>query len=357
MTDKELITKSVRNSRILIVDDDCEMTVLLEHHLKSVGFKDITICENGEDALVALRRADEDHNPYALMTLDLCFPGEVSGQDVYKFATQNYDISVVVISALSARDEIREALKSGIVDEYMIKPIDFEILQLVMERSLGNRLFIKHLKDTRRRTQKMFLNILQVMAKVLEAKDSNTRSHSENVAKYARQIAKRIGYSELEMEAIQIAGILHDFGKIGVDEALLRKPGTLTDKEYENIKQHPLIASIILEPLEELRSVIKDIRHHHEKYDGSGYPDKLSGSDIPLGARILSIADAYDAMTSKRSYHQPVTPEVAISEIKRCTGTQFDPELTLIFEEVILGPQHGISINIPDSKKENQPQA
>lgn len=339
MTDREMIARSVRESRILLVDDDSAMSSLLEHHLRTGGYQKVDIASNGREALDMLSKAKIASAPYELVVLDLCLPGEISGQDVYHYVSGNHDISIIIVSALAAQDEIREAMRSKVVEEYLVKPVDFEILQLVIARSISDRLFVRHLQASRTRTQKMFLNILQVMAKVLEAKDSNTRSHSENVAKYARQIARRLGYCEEEMEAIQIAGILHDFGKIGVDEALLRKPGSLTDAEYQNIKQHPLIASIILEPLDELKAVIKDIRHHHERYDGSGYPDGLSGGDIPLGARILSIADSYDAMTSRRSYHEPLKAEVAINELKRCAGTQFDPELVVIFEEIIMGPR------------------
>ncbi len=339
MTDKELIAKSVREARILIVDDDSEMTALLEHHLSSSGYENITVTHSGTEAIEFISERKNKRNPFDLVILDLCFPGNITGEDVYNYISKNEDISIIIVSALSAKEDIRDALRSKVVDEYLVKPVDFDILRLVIERSLSHRLFISHLQASRNRNQKMFLNILQVMAKVLEAKDSNTRSHSENVAKYARQIAKKIGYTDQEMEAIQIAGILHDFGKIGVDEALLRKPGSLTRDEYENIKQHPLIASIILEPLDELKLVIKDIRHHHERYDGSGYPDGLVGGDIPLGARILSIADSYDAMTSRRSYHEPLAAQIAIEELKRCAGSQFDPELVIIFEEIIMGPQ------------------
>lgn len=340
MTDKELIAKSVREARILIVDDDTQMTALLEHHLSATGYENITVTHDGKHAIELIGERKRNRKPtFDLVILDLCFPGEIGGEDVYEYISKYGDISIIIVSALSAQENVLEALKSRVVDEYLVKPVDFGILRLVVERTLSNRLFIAHLQASRNRNQKMFLNILQVMAKVLEAKDSNTRSHSENVAKYSRQIAKKIGYNEAEMEAIQIAGILHDFGKIGVDEALLRKPGSLTKEEYENIKQHPLIASIILEPLDELKLVIKDIRHHHERYDGSGYPDGLAGGDIPLGARILAIADSYDAMTSRRSYHEPLAAAIAVEELKRCAGSQFDPELVIVFEEVIMGTQ------------------
>jgi putative nucleotidyltransferase with HDIG domain len=175
------------------------------------------------------------------------------------------------------------------------------------------------------------------MAKVLEAKDPYTKFHSENVAKFARKIAKSLGYSPQEVEMIQVAGILHDFGKIGVKEGVLNKVGHLTDKEFDAVKRHPVIAATILEPIEELSTIIADIRHHHEYYNGHGYPSGLKGEEIPLGARILQVADAFDAMTSQRSYHDPMDREEAIRELHRCAGSQFDPRIVDVFIKLLEG--------------------
>jgi putative nucleotidyltransferase with HDIG domain len=221
------------------------------------------------------------------------------------------------------------------VEEYFVKPVDMQIFMLKCERIITRRILTGQITAVNKKTQRLFLNVLQVMAKVLEAKDPYTRFHSENVAKYARQIARKFGFLGDELEMIQIAGILHDFGKIGITEMVLNKPGNLTEPEYLAVRKHPMIAATILEPIEELTEVIDYIKHHHERYDGRGYPDKLEGEDIPLGARILCVADSFDAMTSKRSYHDSMCVADAIEELVSCSGSQFDPEVVKRFIEVL----------------------
>lgn len=325
----------LRNARILIVDDDPDTSALVRQAFLERGYERITQTASGEEALELLHEAVRLRKPYDLIILDLMLPGRMNGQAVYGTLKQTLDLAVVIFSAKSDRDDILNALKSGSVDEYITKPADLELLFLKCERALSHRMYARHIQKSHRRNQMMFLNILQVMAKVLEAKDPYTKFHSENVAKYGRQIAKKIGYGEDQLELIQIGGVLHDFGKIGIKEAVLNKPGALTNSEYETIKRHPVIASAILEPIEELRPIIGDIRGHHERWDGKGYPDKLQGEGIPIGARILCIADAYDAMTSSRAYHDPMPADEAQAELVRCRGAQFDPTLVDAFIEVM----------------------
>jgi response regulator RpfG family c-di-GMP phosphodiesterase len=311
------------------------MCEILKKRFESEGYISVDAEQDGEKAISLASEAFASKDGYDLILLDMRLPGKMSGRDVYESLSNIMDVPVVVVSAVSERESIVDALKSGKVEEYIVKPVDLEVLFLKCERILGRRVFNRQIHQSHRRNQMLFLNILQVMAKVLEAKDPYTKFHSEKVAKYARQIGKKVGYDERQMELIQIAGILHDFGKIGIKEAVLNKPGSLTQFEYEAIKRHPLIASAILEPIEELRSIIRDIRHHHEWWNGEGYPDGLAGEEVPLGARILCVADSYDAMTSSRSYHDPMSEEDAIVELKRCKGKQFDPELVDLFCEVL----------------------
>ncbi len=327
--------RKLRDSRILIVDDDEATCELIRRRFAGEQFEKTDIVHTGRDAVEALMNAVAERQPYDLIILDLLLPGRISGQEVYRNLTETLDVAIVIFSGVAARDEIVDALKSGMVEEYITKPADMEVLFLKCERILSRRLFSRQLQSSSRRNQMMFLNILQVMAKVLEAKDPYTKFHSENVAKYARQIGKRVGYSDRQLELIQIAGVLHDFGKIGIKEAVLNKPGSLTHAEYQTVKRHPVIAAAILEPIEELRPIIGDIRHHHEHFAGGGYPDGLEGEAIPLGARILAVADSYDAMTSSRSYHEPMSEEDSQGELVRCKGGQFDPDLVDAFLDVI----------------------
>jgi HD-GYP domain-containing protein (c-di-GMP phosphodiesterase class II) len=181
-----------------------------------------------------------------------------------------------------------------------------------------------------------YMHTIKVLAQAIDAKDHYTHSHSENVAKYASTIAEEMGLSLREIETVREACELHDLGKIGVDDSILSKPSSLTPQEWEQIKRHPMIASQILEPLAFLSQAIELIRQHHEHYDGSGYPQGLSGEDILLGARIIHLADAYEAMRSARSYRKiPFSKEAAILEIKKNSGKQFDPKVVEAFLKVV----------------------
>ena len=165
------------------------------------------------------------------------------------------------------------------------------------------------------------------LAKAVDAKDHYTSGHSERVAQYAKEIARRLGKSEKEQEEIYTMGLLHDIGKIGVSEAIINKKGRLTDEEFAEIKTHPLKGYEILQNVKEIPELATGARWHHERYDGRGYPDGLSGETIPEEARIIAVADAYDAMTSKRAYSD-VRPQAQVrSEIERCKGSQFDPKM------------------------------
>jgi putative nucleotidyltransferase with HDIG domain len=173
----------------------------------------------------------------------------------------------------------------------------------------------------------LFRNTVRSLAEAIETKDVYTRGHSERVTAYSELIAKELGFSESEMEDLNLAGLLHDIGKIGVDESILRKPSRLTDAEFEEIKKHPEYSANIIEAIPQLKGIITVVKHHHERYDGNGYPDGLKGGNIPYNSRIISIADTFDAMSSKRPYRNPLPVKMCLEEIQKCSGTQFDPDI------------------------------
>ncbi|MFH0738924.1 MAG: HD domain-containing phosphohydrolase [Candidatus Omnitrophota bacterium] len=181
-----------------------------------------------------------------------------------------------------------------------------------------------------------YMRTIKVLAQAIDARDHYTHSHSENVARYAVAIAAQMGLGANELEVIHEACELHDLGKIGVEDSILGKSSELTELEWEQVRKHPVIGAQILEPLTFLNGVIELIRQHHEHYDGSGYPEKRSGGNILLGARIIHVADAYEAMRSARSYRKtPLSKEDAIAEIKRNSGKQFDPEVVVALLKVV----------------------
>jgi putative nucleotidyltransferase with HDIG domain len=179
------------------------------------------------------------------------------------------------------------------------------------------------------------VDTLTSLVTTLEAKDPYTREHSQRVTDYAMALAQYMGLSKDKFEMINFAGMLHDIGKIGVQDGILTKPGRLTSDEYSLIKEHPLIGERIVEPLGLMAEEKAIIRNHHERWDGNGYPDRLAGEDIPLLARILSVTDAFDAMTTTRSYRQALSLETTMAEMRRCAGVQFDPNVCAMWIEAI----------------------
>lgn len=188
-----------------------------------------------------------------------------------------------------------------------------------------------------------YLQTITALSAALDAKDPSTHGHSERVAGYAVAMGRKLGVSHVDLELLEYVGILHDVGKLGVRDAVLKKPGLLTAAEYEEIKQHPTLGGQIVGGIKLLGKGSQWIRHHHERYDGTGFPDGLAGEDIPLGARIITVADAYDAMLSARSYKPDFTPERARQELLQCSGTQFDPKVVEALLSVL--PAHAAQVN------------
>lgn len=180
-------------------------------------------------------------------------------------------------------------------------------------------------------TEDLFLSTIQSLSSAIDAKDQYTHGHSWRVTEYSICIAREMELSENFINIVHLSGLLHDIGKIGISETILCKPSRLTDEEYLEIKKHPLIGSKIMEPIKPLRKVIPGMKYHHERWDGRGYPDGLKGEETPLIARIIGVADTFDAMTSNRSYRKGLDPAIAYEEINKCSGSQFDPEVVKFF--------------------------
>lgn len=193
----------------------------------------------------------------------------------------------------------------------------FEALAFQISIALENASLYKELED-------LFISIITSLTATIDAKDQYTHGHSQRVMEYSVAIGKEMGLYGDEIKTLKLSALLHDIGKIGVDEAILRKPGKLTDEEFQEIKKHPGIGARIIEHVKKLKEILPSIKHHHERFEGGGYPDGLSKEKIPLFSRIIAVADAYDAMTSERPYRKALDRDIAISEIERCRGTQFD---------------------------------
>ena len=211
----------------------------------------------------------------------------------------------------------------------------FELQEMNRQIEEANQREIDLLKDEQAKIRTMFEQTAQALATAIDAKDKYTHGHSSRVADYSKMIAKRAGLPEKDIEETYYAALLHDVGKIGINDAILNKDGKLTDEEFAEIKKHPVIGSHILSTISESPYLKIGANYHHERYDGRGYPENLAGNDIPIIARIIAVADAYDAMTSKRSYRDPLPQQKVRDEIQNGLGKQFDPKYGQIMLDLI----------------------
>jgi len=175
------------------------------------------------------------------------------------------------------------------------------------------------------------LETVTALAFAIDAKDHYTQGHSQNVARFCTMVARHLNLSEKEVEEVRLAAVLHDVGKIGIPERILNKPAGLDPDEFEIMKEHAMLGAKILEPLRSIQHIQRIVRHHHERWDGSGYPDRLAGEEIPLASRLISISDAFDTMVTERTYKRSRSRVEAMEELRRCAGTQFDPRLVEAF--------------------------
>jgi response regulator RpfG family c-di-GMP phosphodiesterase len=275
---------------------------------------------------------------------------ELDGKGLLEVLRDQYpDTSVIMLTGMSETTTAVDCLHLGAAD-FLLKPISVGELQArvarVLEKRalvLQNRFYQQHLErrvhEQAQRIQELFLQGVQMLARALEAKDAYTRGHSIRVSQYAVGTAQRLGFDGPSLDGIRLGGELHDIGKIGTKEAVLHKPGTLTDDEFRQITEHPVLGERMLLPLaQESPDVLRIVRSHHERLDGRGFPDGLRGEKIPIEARIVAVADAFDAMTTERPYRDSRPPDDAVAELRRVAGTQLDPDAVEAFVDAFPDP-------------------
>lgn len=304
---------------ILIVDDSPQNVQLLEAYLTAAGYEVIA----AYDGLEALAKLEKDEQP-DLIILDVMMPGLNDYQvcEKIKDCHDTSRIPVILLTALTEIDDKVKGFDAG-ADEFLSKPV--EKLELLLR--VKSLLRTKHLNEDLESAR----DVIYTLALAIEANDPYTRGHSERVAEYGARIAERMGLLNEQVDVIRNAGILHDIGKIGISETILQKPGALTDTERIAVQEHPAIGEKICKPLRSANLLLTVIRHHQERFDGDGYPDRLSGEEIPIEARIIAVADAYDAMTSPRPYRPPMSQRQVTSTLRRDAGNQWDPDVVESF--------------------------
>jgi response regulator RpfG family c-di-GMP phosphodiesterase len=349
-------------SNILIVDDEIGPRESLRMVLKP-NYNVYTV-ENGYAAIQMIQQVEMD-----VLTLDLKMPGMNGIETLKEIRMISPDVMVIIITGYGTLKTAIEAIRYGVFD-YIPKPFNVpEILSIIdksiqrrklnlkVKEVLGNCFNQQLLKepvandsllqeenkavtdckwdDINLSDTQSCLEFAKVLAYTLEEKDPYTSGHSERVCYYSDFISKRLSLSPKERSELQIASYLHDIGKIGISNRFINKKGTLTSTDWAVIKQHTRKSIELLVPLNLSPNIISYIQHHHERYDGTGYPDGLAGEKIPLGARIIAISDSYDSMTSDRPYRKPLTNGDAKSELLKNVGKQFDPKLVALFLDVL----------------------
>lgn len=310
-------------TKILVVDDNLQNVELLEGLLASRGYEVIKAF-NGKEALKKVEEVAPD-----IILLDVLMP-HIDGYEVcrrLKARDETKLVPVIMITALNSVEDKVRGIEAG-ADDFITKP--FQKPELLARVKSFERM--KGLLDELENAQ----NVLFSLALALDYNDPYTHGHSQRVAELSKRLAAHIGLPPQEQEIIKKAGILHDIGKIATDKGVLHKPGALDGLEYRHVRDHPVVGEKICRPLKFAKPLLPIIRGHHEKYNGTGYPDGLAGKDIPLGARIMAIVDVYDALTSVRPYRSDIPPEVAIEVMKaEAVKGYWDMELLDAFTELL----------------------
>ena len=349
-----MVTKN--KAKVLIVDDEVRVREILSRKLTDDGYN----CLTAPDGNTALKMLKTDQAE--LVLLDVMMPGKPGPEVLREIKSKYPDTAVIMVTAIADVQTAIGLMRMGAYD-YIIKPVELHVLSVSLDRAIEkrnltieNRDYQLHLEqrvdEQTKKIRQSFLNSTTSLAYALEAKDKYTHGHSERVTEIAVSVAREMSVPKHMIEKIKLAGLLHDVGKIGVSELILNKPGKLTDEEWELVKAHCEVGERILSPIIEDKEILEMVRHHHERFDGKGYPDGLSGEQMTKGASIiaiaeaytntlsqgamaLAVADAYDAMTSDRPYRPAMPPEAAYSELERGRGKQFAPVIVDTFMSLL----------------------
>lgn len=314
-------------SNILVVDDELGVREALRMVLKDSY--NVLTATNGQEGLGAIKQGG-----LSLVILDVRMP-DINGLEILKQARARCpQLPVIVITGAGTHRMAIEAIKLGAAD-FIVKPINVVYVKQTIKNALtstGKKVSAGSSVPCKEETlRNEYIGTLRALSKEIESRDPYTQRHSERVTKYALEIAKELGLSTEEIEIMEQAALLHDIGKIEIKDMILHKPDKLNSEEWGVMKKHPLRGEEIIQPFKLLHIEQTMIRHHHERFDGNGYPDKLKGEEIPIYARILAMADSFEAMISDRPYRSRLSLQEAKKELERCKGTQFDPKVVEAF--------------------------
>lgn len=325
-----------RKYKIIGVDDENGILDSLRVLLENSNYEFVGIT----DPVEAIEKVRQEH--FDLMLLDFMMTplhGDEVVEEIRKF---NKELYILLLTGHKDLAPPLETIKRLDIQGYCEKSDKFDQLLLLIESGLKSvkqmdeiKRINEELSDSKEQLEQAYLDMVQTLRSAVEAKDTYTRGHSDRVAEYSVLIGEKLGLPEDQIKTLKIGGLFHDIGKIGIPDSILLKPGKLTDDEYSEIKNHPSIGAHILGSAKTFQDIVPIVKHHHEKYDGNGYPSRMKGEEIPYLARIAAVADTFDAMTSRRSYRDAIDLQKVKDEIKRCEGTQFDPQIAETFLDIL----------------------
>jgi len=322
--------------KIIAVDDEVGILDSLNVFLSKVGYSFVGVTNPVE----AIEKVKNEH--FDLMLLDFLMTPIHGDQVVEEIRKFNKDLYILLLTGHKDLAPPLETIKRLDIQGYCEKSDKFDQLLLLVEsgiKAVSQMKLIKNinteLQETYDKLESAYMETIEILRYTVEAKDSYTKGHSDRVSEYSQLIGKKLELSEADLKMLKIGGLFHDIGKIGIPDSILLKNTKLDDNEYSEIKNHPAIGAHILSNASVFTDIIPIVKHHHERYDGNGYPSKLKGNDIPYLARIAAVADAFDAMTSRRSYRDCLSLDIAKSEILKNRGTQFDPEIADVFLDIL----------------------
>ncbi|UCF30930.1 MAG: response regulator [bacterium] len=326
------------HTRILVVEDNRVTNDMVKDFLRERNYR-VDQAFNGSEALQMMAR-----NSYDIVISDIVMPGMDGIEFLKRVKSIKPDQEVIMVTSSVDISHSIEAIKLQAMD-YILKPIDFKEFDASIRRALERLTLGRLQKEHRdilefkmieegRRAQSVFFDAVQSLINAIEARDSYTRGHSQRVTRYTELITEVLQLPGEAASEIRLAAQLHDIGKLGMSDFVLSKSGKLTEEEFDLIRKHPDVGYAILQPILPGQALLA-VRHHHERWDGGGYPHGLAGEEIPLSARIIALADAFDAMTSRRVYRSAMNTRQARDEILRCSGSQFDPALVELAQDLI----------------------
>ena len=338
------MSDAISKPRLLIVDDEAEVRGVLHDLL--CGTYECGEAASAESALAQLRAQE-----YHLVISDITMTGMTGLEMIPQIKKSSPDTVIVMISGLQTIESAIDALRLGAFD-YLMKPFDLRQAEAAVARAfdhyqliMAKRRYENHLEElVAQRTAELddalgslenaYRSTLRALTAALETRDAETHGHSERVVTFSLRLGREYGLTSAQMSALEFGSLLHDIGKIGVPDAILRKPAKLTDEEWIRMREHPIHGQQILRGIKFLEGAAMVVAQHHEKWDGSGYPLGLKGDEIDICARIFSVADAFDAITSNRVYREGRCYEAAANELDAWTGRQFDPKVVEAFHRV-----------------------